>query len=533
MALYPRSWRRKLINNGFSRFVAGIVFIYFYCEYLIYYVTQIQCGWPFLNNEPENGVKPVYAMILADTHLLASNGHWFDKWRREWQMHRGFQTALTLHRPDVVFVLGDLFDDGKSASEKEFTEYVARFNNLFRVPESTPMYPVVGNHDIGFHYRGNHFVLINSMAMEGDGCSLCARTVTDIDRIAEWNALHRTTWNSTQHTEEFWVEVYNFKNAVGDRTFCHVSKLALGIMSLPFSNAVVERAFSQVAIIKDKLRNRLAINTAESILRVRYTMMDGCINFQPSEKMLKKFNSEKMLELTLAIIKPHAVKNPIALSYIRQILKNKFVVVNTKRVSLDKETASNFYKEHLGKFFYNRLVTFMTSGCIDLHVLGHMDAIKLWRQMLGPTNFSFYRWHNQEETTYRKGPIIFNNHLFRHPDAAPLPEREHLFEERWDCLSKESTEYLVESLAPRAAFGGHTHHSCAVRHSFVPTHEHKIEFIEYTVPSFSWRNRPDPKYYLATITPNEVKVSKCGMPRERTLQVTAILMITQDSAFRK
>lgn len=66
------------------------------------------------------------------------------------------------------------------------------------------------------------------------------------------------------------------------------------------------------------------------------------------------------LELTLAIIKPHAVKNPIALSYIRHVLKNKFVVVKTKRVSLDKETAGNFYQEHVGKFFFNRLVTFMT-----------------------------------------------------------------------------------------------------------------------------------------------------------------------------
>lgn len=46
-------------------------------------------------------------MVLADTHLLASReGHWFDKWRREWQMHRAFQTAMTLHKPDVVFVLG-------------------------------------------------------------------------------------------------------------------------------------------------------------------------------------------------------------------------------------------------------------------------------------------------------------------------------------------------------------------------------------------------------------------------------------------
>lgn len=86
--------------------------------------------------------------------------------------------------------------------------------------------------------------------------------------VQEWNALHRTTWKTTQHTEDFWVEVYisNFKNAVGDRTYGHVSKLALAIMSLPFSNAVVERAFSQVAIIKDKLRNRLAIRTAQSIL---------------------------------------------------------------------------------------------------------------------------------------------------------------------------------------------------------------------------------------------------------------------------
>lgn len=84
------------------------------------------------------------------------------------------------------------------------------------------------------------------------------------------------------------------------------------------------------------------------------------------------------------------------------------------------------------------------------------------------------------------------------PDAAPLPERNSLFEERWDCLSKESTEYLVESLHPRAAFGAHTHHSCVVRHSFVPTPDHKIEFIEYTVPSFSWRNRLDPKYYLVS-----------------------------------
>ncbi len=33
-------------------------------------------------------------------------GHWADKLRREWQMHRTFQSSLTLFRPDVVFILG-------------------------------------------------------------------------------------------------------------------------------------------------------------------------------------------------------------------------------------------------------------------------------------------------------------------------------------------------------------------------------------------------------------------------------------------
>ncbi|CAH0400701.1 unnamed protein product [Chilo suppressalis] len=164
------------------------------------------------------------------------------------------------------------------------------------------------------------------------------------------------------------------------------------------------------------------------------------------------------LQLTLAIIKPHAIKNPVALSYIRQVIKNKFIVIKTKRTSLDVETAGKFYKEHVGKFFYNRLVTFMASGCIDLHVMGHTNAIELWRGLLGPTSvykgqfqepyclrgmfgisdtrnvahgsdslasaereikfffpdFSFYEWHSNDEAFFRKGPIIFNNHIFQH-----------------------------------------------------------------------------------------------------------------------
>lgn len=50
-------------------------------------------------------------------------------------------------------ISGDLFDEGNWASEREFNDYVERFHRLFHVPEGTAMYSVVGNHDIGFHYR--------------------------------------------------------------------------------------------------------------------------------------------------------------------------------------------------------------------------------------------------------------------------------------------------------------------------------------------------------------------------------------------
>lgn len=93
-------------------------------------------------------------MLIADTHLLGPiRGHWFDKLRREWQMHRTFQTAIQLHRPQVIFLLGDVFDEGDIVSNPYFDEYVQRYHQLFHTTNNLKVYSVVGNHDIGFHYR--------------------------------------------------------------------------------------------------------------------------------------------------------------------------------------------------------------------------------------------------------------------------------------------------------------------------------------------------------------------------------------------
>ncbi|PVD20502.1 hypothetical protein C0Q70_18658 [Pomacea canaliculata] len=124
-------------------------------------------------------------------------------------MQRAFQTSMFLHQPDIVFVLGDLLDEGKWCDDEEFLNHVERFNTMFSVPSGTQRHVVVGNHDVGFHYmmtahksqrfteafqsptvgmlhiNGVTFVFINSMAMEGDGCSLCAEASQSLNLISQ------------------------------------------------------------------------------------------------------------------------------------------------------------------------------------------------------------------------------------------------------------------------------------------------------------------------------------------------------------
>lgn len=95
----------------------------------------------------------------------------------------------------------------------------------------------------------------------------------------------------------------------------------------------------------------------------------------------------RTLELTLAIIKPDVCRNPHDLQSVRQIvLENNFLVVNTKVTQLSRSEAQKFYDEHNKRFFFNRLVTFMSSGIISVHILGRENAIKHWRDLMGPTH---------------------------------------------------------------------------------------------------------------------------------------------------
>lgn len=76
-----------------------------------------------------------------------------------------------------------------------------------------------------------------------------------------------------------------------------------------------------------------------------------------------------MIEKTLAIIKPDAVKRKVVGKIIDRIESESFRILEMKMVYLTKDGAKGFYAVHQNKPFFETLTDFMSSGEIVVMVL--------------------------------------------------------------------------------------------------------------------------------------------------------------------
>lgn len=119
----------------------------------------------------------------------------------------------------------------------------------------------------------------------------------DIDAIErQWNRIANVNWNERKDSIVFWIEVYNYTDSCGNRTFQQLAQLAFKIIAMPVSNAEIERIFSFLSIVKNKMRNRLLVETTEAILKVRCGLLhEGqcCHNYELPDTVLAEMSKVK------------------------------------------------------------------------------------------------------------------------------------------------------------------------------------------------------------------------------------------------
>jgi|TARA_B100000965_G_scaffold358660_1_gene338202 nucleoside-diphosphate kinase len=103
------------------------------------------------------------------------------------------------------------------------------------------------------------------------------------------------------------------------------------------------------------------------------------------------------VEQTLSIIKPDAVERNLADKIQKKFIQEKLKILKTKKIQISKEEASEFYKVHQTKPFFERLCSYLSSGPIVVMVLEGNNAIAENRRIMGATDPN-----NAEEGTLRK-----------------------------------------------------------------------------------------------------------------------------------
>ena len=91
-------------------------------------------------------------------------------------------------------------------------------------------------------------------------------------------------------------------------------------------------------------------------------------------------------EQTLSIIKPDAVERNLTDDIKKIFIENDLKILNSKKIHISKEEASEFYKVHQARPFYDDLCTYLSSGPIFVMVLEGNGAVALNRKLMGATN---------------------------------------------------------------------------------------------------------------------------------------------------
>jgi nucleoside-diphosphate kinase len=92
------------------------------------------------------------------------------------------------------------------------------------------------------------------------------------------------------------------------------------------------------------------------------------------------------MERSLILVKPDAFARNLTGEIIARFERKGLRLVALRLMTMDRELAERHYAEHVGKPFFEELVTFITSGPLVAMVLEGEKAVEAARQVIGATN---------------------------------------------------------------------------------------------------------------------------------------------------
>jgi nucleoside-diphosphate kinase len=128
-----------------------------------------------------------------------------------------------------------------------------------------------------------------------------------------------------------------------------------------------------------------------------------------------------MSDRTLVLLKPDAVERGLVGVIVSRFEAKGLTIAAMDLRTLDKETLARHYEEHVGKSFYEDLVTFMSRGpVVAMVVQGPEDTWEVVRSLMGATNP-----RKAAPGTIRGDlGILFTENLVHGSDSAESAERE-------------------------------------------------------------------------------------------------------------
>ena len=93
-----------------------------------------------------------------------------------------------------------------------------------------------------------------------------------------------------------------------------------------------------------------------------------------------------VMERTLSIIKPDAVERNLENKIKSFFVEKNLKILKSKKIKISKDEASEFYKVHQTKPFYDALCNYLSSGPIIVMILEGENAVLKNRELMGATD---------------------------------------------------------------------------------------------------------------------------------------------------